>query len=603
MRLIKSLLLAGSLLIGSSGLLDAEVLEATSLANVGGRTTVELDGPWSAIVDPYDAGRINYRNQPYADGYFKDAKPRDASDRVEYDFDSSGRLAVPGDWNSQRPELLLYEGPVWYRRLFDLAPRADKRYFLHFGAANHTARVYLNGDLIGEHQGGFTPFVFEITDRLLDGSNTLVVHVDNTRRQHAVPTLMTDWWNYGGITRPVRIFEVQQVFIRDYFLALERDRKTVTGWVRLDGAALEQQVTVDIARAGVSYTARADASGLAPIRFEAELELWSPESPTLYDVTVSIDGDRITDQIGFRTIEVDGTEILLNGEPIFLRGISIHEEAPFRGGRAHSKEDAQTLLGWVKELGGNFARLAHYPHNETMVREADRMGILIWSEIPVYWVLSWDRPETLDTALQQLTENISRDRNRASVILWSVANETPVSSPRNEFLAALIARARELDSSRLITAALEARWEDETTRVIDDPIGAELDVMGNNEYIGWYDGLPEKCDRMSWKSPYEKPLIMSEFGGGALAGHHGDPLQRWTEEYQELLYQRQLAMLKRIPFLRGTTPWILMDFRSPRRPLPVIQDFWNRKGLVSETGQRKKAFRVLQDFYKELADR
>jgi beta-glucuronidase len=139
--------------------------------------------------------------------------------------------------------------------------------------------------------------------------------------------------------------------------------------------------------------------------------------------------------------------------------------------------------------------------------------------------------------------------------------------------------------------------------VIDDPIGAKLDVMGNNEYIGWYDGLPEKADGVSFTSPWNKALIMSEFGGGALAGHHATPDVRWTEEYQEDLYEHQLTMLERIPFLRGTAPWILMDFRSPRRPLPGIQDDWNRKGVISERGQRKKAFYTLQQFYAAWAER
>ena len=128
-----------------------------------------------------------------------------------------------------------------------------------------------------------------------------------------------------------------------------------------------------------------------------------------------------------------GTDILLNGRPIFLRGICIHEEAPLRGGRAYSREDALTLLGWAKELGANFVRLAHYPHNEFMVREADRMGIMVWSEIPVYWTIQWENPATLENARNQLKEMIARDKNRAAVVIWSVANETPLSDARFRF--------------------------------------------------------------------------------------------------------------------------------------------------------------------------
>jgi beta-glucuronidase len=581
---------------------SAEAVTPSLLVNIDGRETTSLNGTWHTIVDPYGAGYVGYHAEWLVDGYFRDAKQQSPSHRIEYDFDASPTLQVPGDWNSQRPELFLYEGPVWYRKRFDHVAEPGRRTFIHFGAVNRKARVFLNGELIGEHEGGFTPFNVEITARLRHGGNSLVVQVDSTRDRDAIPTLMTDWWNYGGITRPVRIVDLPETFIQDYFLYLERDsRRVVRGHVRLNGSRRKQQISIRIPEARVNEIVETDENGYAEIRLEADVELWSPASPKLYDLEIVGETDEIADSVGFRTIEVRGTDILLNGKPLFLRGISIHEEAPFRGGRAFSQADARTLLGWVKELGGNFVRLAHYPHNETMVREAERMGILVWSEIPVYWTISWENPETLAAAEQQLTENILRDRNRAAVILWSVANETPISDTRNAFLGRLIDLARKLDPSRLLTAALQAHYEGENTMVIGDPIGAKLDVMGNNEYIGWYDGLPEKCDRIEWKTPYEKPLIMSEFGGGALAGNHGEVEEIWTEEFQESIYQHQIGMLKKIPFLSGTTPWILMDFRSPRRPLPVIQDFWNRKGLVSERGEKKKAFFVLQDYYLELA--
>lgn len=573
-----------------------------ALANPSARSGIALDGEWRVIVDPYDSGRINYRGTEDANGFFRDAKPAGPSDRVEYDFDTSSALQVPGDWNSQRPELFFYEGPVWYRRSFDLTPDPARSYLLRFGAVNRVARVYLNGELVGEHEGGFTPFAFEVTERLVAGGNSLVVEADNSRQRDAVPTLMTDWWNYGGITRPVRLVELPRSYVEDYSLALVRgSRRAVEGWVRLAGPDRQQRVTLRVPEAGVETTVETDATGYAALRFAADLELWSPDDPHLYEVEIASATDQVVDTIGFRTIEVRGFEILLNGKPIFLRGVSAHEEAPFRGGRAHSVEDARTLLGWVKELGGNFVRLAHYPHNESMLREADRMGVLVWSEIPVYWTISWENPETLESARRQLAESIGRDRNRAAIVLWSVANETPISEPRNVFLGRLVETVRQLDPTRLVTAALEIHSEGENTVVIDDPIGEKLDVISANEYIGWYDGLPEKCDRISWRTPYEKPLILSELGGGALAGRHGGALERWTEEYQESLYEHQIAMLRRIPFLRGMSPWILMDFRSPRRPLPVIQDFWNRKGLISEKGERKKAFYTLQAFYRELA--
>jgi beta-glucuronidase len=569
--------------------------------NTEGRKTISLDGQWQTIVDPYESGYYNYRYQPSDNGYFKNAKPKSKSELIEYDFDKSATLKVPGDWNTQSDQLFFYEGTIWYKKSFDYQRKPDTRVFVYFGAANYFADVYLNGEKLGQHEGGFTPFNFEITKLVRDTGNFLVVKVDNKRRRDAVPTLMTDWWNYGGLTREVMLIETPTTFVNDYMVQLKpgsRDR--VVGWVRLAGEKLSQRITVRIPEAGVVKSFATDGNGLATIDFNADLKLWSPEAPKLYDVTIEAQMDQVRDQIGFRSIETRGTDILLNGRPIFLRGVCIHEEAPLRGGRAYSREDAVTLLGWAKDLGANFVRLAHYPHNEFMIREADRMGIMVWSEIPVYWTIQWENPATLENARNQLSEVIARDKNRAAVVIWSVANETPLSDARLSFLRNLISHARSLDPTRLLSAAMERHYLDAKTQMIDDPLGEFLDVLGCNEYVGWYDGLPEKADGLEWKSKYQKPLVMSEFGGDALFNHHGDSLTRWTEEYQENIYQHQIGMLKRIPFLRGTAPWILMDFRSPRRPLPGIQDYWNRKGLISDRGEKKKAFYVMQRWYREL---
>jgi beta-glucuronidase len=569
------------------------------VTNVGGRRTTSLDGHWRTIVDPFERGYYDYRYQPRGDGFFLDRRPRDETERVEYSFDTSPTLLVPGDWNTQRESLLLYEGTVWYRRIFDDPRReASSRLFVWFGGVASRAHVFLNGELLGAHEGGFTPFDFEITDRVRPHDNTLIVKADNTRRAEAVPTLDFDWWNYGGITRRVHLVEVPSTFIEDYVVQLARGSTSrVRGWVKLDGPRREQRVTVRIPEAGITHAATTDSTGLATLDFAAELQLWSPESPKLYDVEIAAETDSVPDEIGFRSLETRGTEILLNGEPVFLRGISAHGEAPYRSGRAFGVDDARTLLGWVKELGGNFVRLAHYPHDEAMLREADRMGVLVWSEIPVYWAIRWSDPATLAVARQQLTESITRDRNRASIALWSVANETPISEERNVFLKALVDRARELDDTRLLTAALERGEPEGDTQVIDDPFGRYLDVVGCNEYVGWYDGLPEKADRVSWRTVYDKPHIMSEWGAGALYGLHGTPLTRWSEEFQAEVYRKQVQMLSRIPFLAGTSPWLLMDFRSPHRLLPGVQDGWNRKGVVSDRGERKQAFFVLQEWY------
>jgi len=571
------------------------------IANTDGRKTISLDGQWRTIIDPYESGYYDYRYEPSANGYFKDAKPKTKSDLIEYDFDTSGSLNVPGDWNTQEDRLLFYEGTIWYKKAFDYQRKENTRLFVYFGAANYIADVYLNGQKLGRHEGGFTPFNFEITNLVRDANNSLIVKVDNKRRRDAVPTLITDWWNYGGLTREVKLIETPATFVHDYFIQLQKgSQDRIDGWVKLTGTKLAQKITIRIPEARISKSFTTDANGFAQISFVAGLTLWSPANPKLYEVVIETETDRVQDEIGFRTIETRGTDILLNGKPVFLRGVCIHEEAPFRGGRAYSREDALTLLSWAKELGANFVRLAHYPHNEFMLREADRMGIMVWSEIPVYWTILWENSATLENAQNQLSEMIARDKNRAAVIVWSMANETPVGDARLAFLKKLIERARSLDSTRMISAAMERHYVDDKTQMIDDPLGEYVDVFGCNEYVGWYDGLPEKADGLTWKMKYQKPLIMTEFGGEAPYGNHGDALTRWTEEFQENVYQHQVRMLKRIPFLRGACPWILMDFRSPRRPLPGIQDFHNRKGLVSDHGEKKKAFYVMQNYYREL---
>jgi beta-glucuronidase len=584
------LLLVGGWAYGSPALAPS-----TLIANIPGRTTVNLNGGWQAIVDPFENGKS---------GFFRNEKPRSKSDRVEYSFDASPVLNVPGDWNTQREQLMFYEGPVWYRREFRYRKRANARVFVYFGAANYQTTVYLNGEKLGQHEGGFTAFNFESTSLLREGDNFLIVEVNNSRRVDAVPALRFDWWNYGGITRDVLLVEVPTVFIQDYWVQLRRgSQNEIAGWVQLNGAQSAQKITLEIPEAGVLERITTDGTGRASFHFTAKVDLWSPAHPKLYEVILNDEVDTVHDQIGFRTIEVQGPNILLNGKPIFLRGVSMHEEAPFREGRAFSPEDAQTLLGWVKDLGCNFVRFAHYPHNENEIRLADRMGLLVWSEIPVYWDIDWSNPATLANAEMQLRDEIARDHNRASVVLWSISNETPVKPERLTFLKQLALDGRELDSTRLITSAMN--HVDRTTsdiRTLDDPLGEALDVLGLNEYLGWYGGRPEDADRMQWKLTWNKPLIVSEFGGGAPYGRHGDVDEIWTEEYQENLFQHQLGMIERMPNLAGLTPWVLMDFRSPARMLPGVQDYHNRKGLISNRGQRKLAFYTLQKFYKKLAD-
>jgi len=307
--------------------------------------------------------------------------------------------------------------------------------------------------------------------------------------------------------------------------------------------------------------------------------------------------DVLEDEIGFRTVTVNGTEILVNGEPVWLKGISLHGEGPTGGKRAHGPEDAATLLGWAQDLGANFVRLAHYQHDEHIVRQADRLGLLSWCELPVYWGIAFDNDSVLANALQQTNELVVRDRSRASVVLWSVANETLPGDERTAFLTALVARVKELDPTRLTTAALLTLPSNDPEVHVTDPLGAVIDVVAINQYLGWYYGNRQELPEVEFTTAFNKPIVFSELGAGAKAGHHGDEDQIWTEEFQAAVYRAQIAMIKNQSECAGMSPWILKDFRTPMRVLPGIQDGYNRKGLFSEEGQPKLAAEVLRAFY------
>ncbi len=454
-------------------------------------------------------------------------------------------------------------------------------------------------------EGGYTPFDCEATAVLHPGSNFVVIAVDATRLVDGIPSVGIDWFNYGGLTRDVSLVTVPHAFIDDYDVHLahgstfDPQSTEITGYVHvLDGAA-GTAVTIDIPEAIAKGTVRTDADGNAPFTLKASsLTLWSHESPKLYKVHISAGDDTLTDDIGFRDIRVDGTRILLNGKAIFLEGANMHAEAPVRGGRAYSQEDVNTIFGYLKDLHANFVRLAHYPHDERMERAADRNGIMVWSEIPNWQNISFDKPEVYAKDLAMLKEMIRRDRNKASVILWSVSNETPNNPTRTKFLTDLADEARKLDSTRLITSAIIGPRPDGTEMVNKDPLCDALDVIGQNEYIGWYEMTPEDADKIEWTLP-QKPVLMSEFGAEAKFGNHGATDARWTEEQQVYVFEHQFAMLRKIPQLRGITPWILTDFRSPTRNIPRLQDGYNRKGLISEDGKKKEAFTLFQKAYTE----
>ncbi|RMF03775.1 MAG: beta-glucuronidase, partial [Bacteroidetes bacterium] len=246
------------------------------LHNVFNREAVSLNGNWHYIIDPYETGYRNHRRwEPFdeyenkkasAAPYWLNRKKGGPSERIEYDFARSPTLAVPGDWNHQDDKLLYYEGTVWYERDFEFEPQPNQRYFLYFGAVNYRADVYLNGQKVGFHEGPFDPFNFEITKLLRSGTNEVVVRADNRRSADRVPGLTTDWWNFGGITRTVKIVVVPNTFIQDYHLQLDvKDPTLASGYVQVAGATGAQQVRLRIPEINYETTLQTDAKGYAEV--------------------------------------------------------------------------------------------------------------------------------------------------------------------------------------------------------------------------------------------------------------------------------------------------------------------------------------------------
>ena len=614
------LLMAGAILCA------AAVTHAVSAAPEGHllvsadlRPGLDLSGTWHYSIDPYRSGLAGFHGEPPDAGQqrWRDVDVRKAmadDNRVLYEFDlaHSPVTTLPSSWLTEAPELRHYQGLIWYQRTFKapLQKLRGERQFLRFGAANYKTVVYVNGELAGRHEGGFTPFAFEVTKLLRDeGENQVTVGVDSQATPATVPPPVTDWENYGGITRPVRLIATPATYVDEAWLRLTRDGQLAID-AQLDGAqAAHQAIHLRIAELGLDVAGTTDAQGhwRATLAAPRALSRWSPESPKLYEVAIDAGEDHWRDRIGFRTIEVRGADILLNGKPVFLRGISLHEEEIGTNPTRNITPDAaRALLGEVRDgLHGNFVRLAHYPHSEVMTRMADEMGLLVWSEVPVYWLVAWSNPDTLAAARKMLAENILRDRNRASIAIWSVANETPLSEARNAFLRTLVGDVRRLDDTRLVSAALLVERDPKAgvpTMTMTDPLAQALDVIAINTYNGWY--TPDRLADLPgsvWQLPADKPLIFSEFGADAKAGFmdaRSGP-RKFSEEFQADYYRNTLAMADKVPTLRGLSPWILKDFRSPRRQNPDFQQGWNRKGLISETGQRKQAFKVLAEDYEK----
>jgi beta-glucuronidase len=598
-------------------------LDGSGLINSTGRQGESLNGLWNFGVDLYDTCRRAH--------WFKEEtfNARGNPMPPDWDWESWERINVPSCWNMERRELYYFEGSGIYTRTFRYTPKQEhERLFLRFEGAAYRTSVFLNRKFMGTHDGASTPFNVEITGAV-QAENRIVLAVDARRSPLRVPMENTDWFNYGGLYRDIYLIRVPRLFIKDWFIRLVPDgtyakiaadiilSEEVRGEVLLE--IPELRVKQNIAVQG------GKGSALIP----AKPELWSPGAPKRYDLSLScypdscypegagcpdschLDSchpegagcpegkpavDTVHDRIGFREIKTRGSELFLNGKKIFLKGICVHEDH-LELGKTTSPEIIRAVIRDLKELGGNYLRLAHYPHDPRFAQIADEEGVLLWEEVPVYWAIAFENPDTYRDAENQLTELILRDRNRASVILWSVGNENADTGPRYAFMSDLVKKARSLDGSRLVSAACLI---DHDMLMIRDRLADVLDVIGINEYYGWYDPDFDKLPKILANSNPGKPVLICEFGGGARKGHRGSVDDLFTEDKQKALYEQQTETFKKCAYIAGCSPWILYDFRCPRR-INRYQEGFNRKGLIDADRQSKKpAFYVMQKFYREL---
>ncbi|WP_310603375.1 glycoside hydrolase family 2 protein [Anaerosporobacter sp.] len=555
----------------------------------GGRKKELLNGEWQYAVDQYDTC---LRQQWFKERYYDESGN---TFPLDYSFDEWPTMQLPSCWNTVAKEYLIYDGSMVFTRKFSFDIKAEEEVVLKIGAANYLCRVFLNGEYVGMHRGGSTPAYFNITEALKK-ENRMILVVDSTRRAEQVPTENTDWFNYGGIYRDIELIRLPNTHIKTFRVALVPDGTYGNISVKVE---LSKQITTTaeftIKELGIKEQIAIE-NGIGMVVIEAEPKLWSPDEPKLYTVTATCLEDTVSDNIGFREIKVMGRDIVLNGKPLFLRGISCHEES-IENGKALTDEERIENIKIAKELGCNFMRIAHYPHHEKMAKLADEMGMLLWEEIPVYWAIRFERDKTYEDASNQLLELINRDWNRASVIIWSVGNENADTDERLSFMSRLAQCAHKEDETRLVSAACLV---DSEKNVIADRLIEYLDVIGINEYCGWYTPDFEKLPELMANSNPKKPVIITEFGADALPEHHGTITDKGTEECQAYVYEQQLETLEKISYIKGMTPWILYDFRCPRRT-SFIQKYYNRKGLCSaDKKYRKMAFAVLQKFYLEL---
>lgn len=554
---------------------------------------------------------------------------------IAFDADASGRakgwsngidrtqahaIAVPGSWNEQLAEsgYMNYCGDAWYETRFYVPDVAtDRNLSLCFGSADFSAAVWVNGQFAGRSGAAMLPFEVPLDGLVQPGQMALLVvcvnatldpdgptqgitqatyRAEKRPRDEYLPAVRFDFFPFGGLNRPVYLVSKPKAHICDYTTAISMTSVAISVEAR-GGASVvvrlvREQETVE------QHARLADAKasvGLSP----ENPALWSPESPHLYQLGIDLldsEGavvDHVSQRIGLRAFSVQGTQLLLNGAPIQLKGFGKHEESPLHGRGLNLPQLVKDfhLLKWI---GANSVRTSHYPYSEAFLDLADEFGILVVDEV---FSINLDFRLITDATLANhkaaISELVARDKNRTCVVAWSLANEPgylaePEYAEKSApYWQSIFAHARALDPTRLMTHANVGYAGN------DDPAFAESDIIGLNRYHGWY-SEPAQLDRATQRlrddfdavAAHGKPIVLFEFGADAMAGQHASYDQMFTEEYQARFIEAYWAEIEAHPAVAGGHIWNFADFRTAQHGRRVVH---NLKGVFTRTREPKMA--------------
>ncbi len=506
-----------------------------------------------------------------------------------------------------------YEGFFWFFKQFPLSIEPEKQYFLHFKGINYYCKVWFNGIYLGDHEGGFLPFKLKVPSQVLQENNCLAIEVENLRKADRIPSLIYDWYNWGGIHRDIELLIVPKERVESIHIITESIAPTSADLKVSYKITTRKPIKWAIVQEGkIILEGRhlaPDLMGSFRIKIP-DPQYWSPSSPVLYQfqAQISAEGEPICETFGIRTIEVRQSGIFLNNKKIKIRGVSMHEELmPY--GRAIPKEERLKDLRMIKKLGLNTLRTAHYSHDQAVIELADQIGILILEEIPLYWYCDFRNPVVFKLAAQMITDLIHRDFNHPSVILWSIGNEIPIENRIcDRFIRQLMAHTKKIDPSRIVTYVSSRMFQE---------VPSDLPCL--NLYFGWYmfseRNLNLVLDVIHQKNT-RQPLLITEFGADAQFKFHSKGYQKFSEEKQASIVTHSIETFNSKEYIAGWIIWIYRDFRSVLRTNPYQQGF-NRKGLFSDKNEpkllaklihrilekrpKKRRFRILPQYHFILA--